>query len=44
MALAGLLIGAGSARPGWFAVGATFVVVDPLVHNFCIEPASFIGL
>jgi hypothetical protein len=34
MALAGLLIGAGSTRPGWFAVGATVVVVDTLVHNF----------
>jgi hypothetical protein len=34
MALASLLIGAGGARPGWFAVGASFVVVDTLVHNF----------
>lgn len=34
MALAGLLIGAGSTRPDWFAVGATIVVVDTLVHNF----------
>jgi len=34
MALADLLIGAGGIRPGWFDVGATFVVVDTLVHNF----------
>jgi hypothetical protein len=34
MALAGLLIGAGPTRPGWFDVGATVVVVDTLVHNF----------
>ena len=34
MALADLLIGAGGIRPGWFAVGASFVVVDTLVHNF----------
>jgi hypothetical protein len=34
MALASLLMGAGGSRPGWFAVGASFVVVDTLVHNF----------
>lgn len=34
MALSGLMMGAGAARPGWFAVGASFVVVDTLVHNF----------
>jgi hypothetical protein len=34
MALAALLIGAGAQRPGWFAVGASFIVVDTLVHNF----------
>ena len=34
MALASLLMGAGGTRPGWFAVGANFVVVDTLVHNF----------
>ena len=34
MALASLLMGAGRNRPGWFAVGATFIVVDTLVHNF----------
>ena len=34
MALASLLMGAGGTRPGWFAVGASFVVVDTLVHNF----------
>lgn len=34
MALAGLLMGAGTNRPGWFQVGASFVVVDTLVHNF----------
>ncbi len=40
MALASLLMGAGRTRPGWFAVGASFVVVDTLVHNFLIEPES----
>jgi hypothetical protein len=34
MALASLLIGAGRTRPGWCAIGASFVVVDTLVHNF----------
>jgi hypothetical protein len=34
MALASLLMGAGATRPGWFTVGASFVVVDTLVHNF----------
>jgi hypothetical protein len=34
MAMATLLMGAGAARPGWFAVGASFVAVDTLVHNF----------
>ena len=34
MALASLLMGAGATRPGWFEVGASFVVVDTLVHNF----------
>jgi hypothetical protein len=34
MALASFLMGAGRTRPGWFAVGASFVVVDTLVHNF----------
>jgi hypothetical protein len=34
MALASLLMGAGRTRPWWFAVGASFVVVDTLVHNF----------
>jgi hypothetical protein len=34
MALASLLMGAGGSRPDWFAVGASFVVVDTLVHNF----------
>lgn len=34
MALANLLMGAGATRPGWFAVGASFIVVDTLVHNF----------
>ena len=27
-------MGAGATRPGWFAVGASFIVVDTLVHNF----------
>jgi hypothetical protein len=34
MALATLLMGAGATRPGWFGVGASFIVVDTLVHNF----------
>jgi hypothetical protein len=34
MALATLLMGAGATRPGWFAVGASFIAVDTLVHNF----------
>ncbi|MGA7308556.1 MAG: hypothetical protein WBX05_06360 [Pseudolabrys sp.] len=37
MALASLLMGAGATRPGWFAVGASFVVVDTLVHNFLVR-------
>ncbi len=34
MALSTLLMGAGATRPGWFDVGASFIVVDTLVHNF----------
>jgi hypothetical protein len=34
MALSYLLLGAGKERPLWFEVGATFVAVDTLVHNF----------
>jgi hypothetical protein len=34
MALAGLLMGAGKRRPLWFRVGASFVVIDTLIHNF----------
>ena len=34
MALSTLLLGAGGARPHWTEVGASFVVVDTLVHNF----------
>ena len=34
MALATLLMGAGAHRPGWFDVGASFIVIDTLVHNF----------
>ena len=34
MALAALLMGVGANRPRWFAVGASFIVVDTLVHNF----------
>ncbi len=34
MALAALLMGAGADRPRWFEVGASFIVVDTLVHNF----------
>ena len=34
MALSSLLLGAGKRRPLWVEVGATFVAVDTLVHNF----------
>jgi hypothetical protein len=34
MALSSLLLGAGKRRARWFEVGASFVVVDTLVHNF----------
>jgi len=34
MALSSLLLGAGKERPLWLEVGATFVAVDTLVHNF----------
>jgi hypothetical protein len=37
MALATLLMGAGATRPGWFYVGASFIVVDTLVHNFLVR-------
>ena len=34
MALSQLMLAIGSRRPAWFEVGASFVVVDTLVHNF----------
>lgn len=34
MAVTALLIGAGARRRGWFEVGARFIVIDTLVHNF----------
>jgi hypothetical protein len=34
MALSNLLLAAGRRRPLWVEVGATFVAVDTLVHNF----------
>ena len=34
MALSSMLLGAGKQRPLWLEVGATFVAVDTLVHNF----------
>jgi hypothetical protein len=34
VALSSILLGAGNRRPLWFEVGATFVAVDTLVHNF----------
>ncbi len=34
MVLSSLLLGAGKRRPLWHEVGATFVAVDTLVHNF----------
>jgi hypothetical protein len=34
MALSSLMLGAGARRPHWLDAGASFVVVDTLVHNF----------
>jgi hypothetical protein len=34
MALSNLLLAAGNRKPLWLEVGATFVAVDTLVHNF----------
>jgi hypothetical protein len=34
MALSAMLMGAGKRRSLWFKVGATFIVIDTLVHNF----------
>ena len=34
MAMSSLLLAAGTRRPLWLEVGATFVAVDTLVHNF----------
>jgi hypothetical protein len=34
MALSMLLIGAGNRKRRWFDIGASFIVVDTLVHNF----------
>ena len=34
MALSSLLLSTGARRPHWLDVGASFVVVDTLVHNF----------
>ena len=34
MALSSLLLAAGPRRPLWLEVGATFVAIDTLVHNF----------
>jgi hypothetical protein len=34
MAVSNLLLAAGNRRPRWVEVGATFVAVDTLVHNF----------
>lgn len=34
MLLSSILLGAGPRRPIWFETGASFVVVDTLVHNF----------
>jgi hypothetical protein len=34
MALSSLLLAAGKRRKRWFEVGASFIVVDTLVHNF----------
>jgi hypothetical protein len=31
------MMGAGATRPGWFDVGASFIVVDTLVHNFLVR-------
>ena len=34
LALSSLLIGAAGRRPRWFETGASFIVVDTLMHNF----------
>ncbi|WP_244432858.1 MULTISPECIES: hypothetical protein [unclassified Afipia] len=34
MTLSQLLLGAGRARPRWFAVGKDMIAIDTLVHNF----------
>ncbi len=34
MALSQLLLGVGKRKPRWFKIGATFVAIDTLVHNF----------
>jgi hypothetical protein len=34
LAFSVLLMGAGKRRPLWFRVGASFIVIDTLVHNF----------
>jgi hypothetical protein len=39
-----LMMGAGTSRPGWFDVGASFVVVDTLVHNFLHRTGILKGL
>lgn len=44
MALSGLMMGAGALRQGWFDVGASFVVVDTLVHNFFYRTGILTGL
>jgi hypothetical protein len=43
MALSNLLLGAGKRRPLWLEVGATFVAVDTLVHNFLHRTGSCSG-
>ena len=42
MALSCLLIGAGRQRPHWFAVGASFIAIDSLVHN-CLHRTGILA-
>jgi hypothetical protein len=42
MAMSSLLLSAGKRRPLWHEVGATFIAVDTLVHNF-LHRAGILG-
>jgi hypothetical protein len=44
MLLSGILLGAGPRRPLWFETGASFVVIDTLVHNYLHRTGVMKGL